>query len=283
MYVEKSYTVPCFKVLPLVYSDAISYYEQVCELREKVNEVIEQLNEFNSEVLASANSYTDYQIEEAKKLLRSEFAISLKEVTDKWGSEIDDFEKKVDSEITAFAKQVVLLNNSVSALYDSFDAYKNSMDSNFEMLTTQLYEYIDEHITQIDRLYVINPTNNKYEGIQKTLDDMYNFLNIGALTASEYDSMMLSANEYDKFGITAFIYDTKARFTFIVNLYLRMFSPFTGMATSIDSIIYSLTDLHKTDTLTAMQYDTKAIQADTYDSDAITAYNYDWNGLSILA
>lgn len=34
----------CQKVLPLVYDDSLSYYEVLCKLREKINEIIEVSN-----------------------------------------------------------------------------------------------------------------------------------------------------------------------------------------------------------------------------------------------
>lgn len=35
----------CFKVLPLVYDDSLSYYEVLCKVVEKLNEMVENLNE----------------------------------------------------------------------------------------------------------------------------------------------------------------------------------------------------------------------------------------------
>lgn len=32
--------VKCYKVLPVVYDDSLSYYEQLCKIREKLNELI---------------------------------------------------------------------------------------------------------------------------------------------------------------------------------------------------------------------------------------------------
>lgn len=34
----------CFKVLPLVYDDSLSYYEVLCKVSAKMNEVIEEIN-----------------------------------------------------------------------------------------------------------------------------------------------------------------------------------------------------------------------------------------------
>ena len=35
----------CFKVLPLVYDESLSYYEQLCKMRLKLNEMITEMNE----------------------------------------------------------------------------------------------------------------------------------------------------------------------------------------------------------------------------------------------
>lgn len=34
----------CFKVMPLVYDESLSYYEVLCKLTEKLNDVINQLS-----------------------------------------------------------------------------------------------------------------------------------------------------------------------------------------------------------------------------------------------
>lgn len=36
----------CFKVLPLVYDDSLSYYEVLCKVKDKLNEVVDSMNEF---------------------------------------------------------------------------------------------------------------------------------------------------------------------------------------------------------------------------------------------
>ena len=49
-------------ILPLVYSEALSYMEALAQYREKLNGVIEALNSFSSEVLSEANAYTDNKV-----------------------------------------------------------------------------------------------------------------------------------------------------------------------------------------------------------------------------
>ena len=41
---DKINNVCCIKILPLVYDDSLSYYEQLCKLTSKMNEIIEFVN-----------------------------------------------------------------------------------------------------------------------------------------------------------------------------------------------------------------------------------------------
>ena len=54
----------CFKVLPLVFDEALSYYEVLCKLRNSLNEVIEQANALVNEL-----GLTDAEIDELKTLV----------------------------------------------------------------------------------------------------------------------------------------------------------------------------------------------------------------------
>lgn len=54
----------CFKVLPLVFDEALSYYEVLCKLRNSLNEVIEQANALVNEL-----GLTDTEIDELKTLV----------------------------------------------------------------------------------------------------------------------------------------------------------------------------------------------------------------------
>lgn len=43
------FNVYCNKVLPAVYDDNLTYYEQLCSVKEKLNEVITELNKFGDD------------------------------------------------------------------------------------------------------------------------------------------------------------------------------------------------------------------------------------------
>lgn len=41
----------CSKIIPLTYDNSLSYYEQLCKLTHKMNEIVELLNEKNFEFI----------------------------------------------------------------------------------------------------------------------------------------------------------------------------------------------------------------------------------------
>lgn len=40
----------CFKVLPLVYDDSLSYYEVLCKVRDKLNEMLKSMSELDDTI-----------------------------------------------------------------------------------------------------------------------------------------------------------------------------------------------------------------------------------------
>lgn len=174
------------------------------------------------------------------------------------------------------------LKTDIAEVYIEFGKYKESIDDIIQIEVNKLIQYIDEKVTKLDRLDVVNPITGVYENIQNVLDDIVDALLSGfGLTAKEYDDLELTALQYDKLGITAIQYSVRGYLLFYRELITRMRSPFTGAMDSYENIIYSLADLHK-NCLTANEYDEKELTAQVYDDKLITAYTYDWNSKAVV-
>lgn len=274
----------CQKVLPLVYDNSLSYYEAICKMTNKVNELIQYMEDFETDVLVKANDYTDNEIAKAKVEIGvefEEFKNSVGITLESFQSQIDEFGIKYEGEIQDLYRKYVELNNSISTLYTYFDTYRESIDDRFSDMYVDLLRYIEETVSRVDRLYVINPVNGKYESIQVVLNDMYRALNWGSLTAEEYDRMGLTASTYDGKRISAREYDSAGKFALFNELYNRMISPFTGVMTYFGDVINDLANLHK-NALTANEYDVKEFSAEVYDGLGASAYSYDWNGRTVI-
>lgn len=258
---------PFYPILPTVYSDALSYYEEICQLNSRINDIIKEMDDYGENVLQEANAYTNSQV--------SQLRISLTNL-------INSFGTKYEGEIQDLNEKYVELNLSIVKMYDMWTDYNGLMDSKFYLLSQDLKRFITESVSNVTRLYVINPTNGKYQPIQQVLNDMYNALNWGAITVAEYDNINLSAKDYDNQNITAYNYDHYAKLHLFDLIFLRMRSPFTGQLDSYKNIIVTLSNLHKTDSLTAVEYDFLSLTADGYGTKNITAYQYDWQGKTLL-
>lgn len=61
--IEKLIRPYCYKIIPLIYDDSLSYYEVLCKLRAKLNEVIEQLN-LNYDIAEEVNRILNEWLED---------------------------------------------------------------------------------------------------------------------------------------------------------------------------------------------------------------------------
>lgn len=159
-----------------------------------------------------------------------------------------------------------------------FAEYKDSLNDIFDMKINEMIQYINEVVTKLERLNVVNPFDGTYVDIQIVLDQICHYLVYGfGLTAQEYDDMKLKASEYDNLMLSASAYSMKGFFMFFEHFYLRMRSPFTGLMDTYANIINNMIALHKK-ALTADIYDSLQYTAEGYGLLGIDAYHYDWNG-----
>lgn len=203
---------------------------------------------------------------------------------------IDD----IEGNITELMTDVEMLRNHVESefvtirleiatIYEVFAEYKNSIDEIIAVKIQEMLKYIEEHVQQLERLYVINPMTGEYVNIQSVLDMFAEYIALGyGLTAKEYDDLQLTAIAYDNLRITALAYSMRAYLIFFKRIEMTMLSPFTGQADSYDNIIHQLANLHK-DSLTAEAYDNLTLLAELYEMLGIDAYHFDWNGKVIAA
>lgn len=116
---------------------------------------------------------------------------------------------------TAFAN----LKNEIENQLDDFELRINEVkvysDAQNDILKAILEQQIRQLNTRFDNipatLIVYNPTNGEQDTLQKTLNDIYSGARIGALTASEYDTLQLTASTYDNYQLTASQYDMNGK------------------------------------------------------------------------
>lgn len=265
-----------------MYKKLVAEYDTIKGEIDEVTKKIEEFTQYVDEII-------DERINLKLKALTSRVAmleIAMKQVDE----ELDNVNLRVDEIVKDIINlgiridQVrVELKTDIAEVYIELGKYKESIDDIIQIEINKLIAYIDEHVTKLDRLDVVNPITGEYENIQNVLDDIVDaLLTSFGVTAKEYDDLELTALQYDKLVITASQYSVNGYLLFYRELIVRMRSPFTGAIDSYENIIYSLADLHK-NCFTANEYDEKVLTAQVYDDKLITAYTYDWNSKTVVA
>jgi len=268
--------------------ELIRMYKELLDTYTSLKETIDGLYEYVENVKSEIDLYVKEATEKALQQIKSEVTSIIIQLNNQL-SKILALEKQVNinvQDIATLYAEIDKTNNDINTkiakVYNDFAEYKDSIDGIIDNKLEYLEEYINEHVTKIDRLYVINPITGLYEDTQTVLNQLaeYTFEGFG-LTAQEYDDLNLRVNEYDSQMITALNYSTRGYFVFFKLIQLRMRNPFNGLITSYEDVIYVLAELHK-NALTVDEYDNMQLEAKAYDNKNITAYNYDWNGKAAI-
>ena len=186
--------------------DALTNYEIMCKIVEKLNEVIAITNEqtetfkYLSEEFIKLKNYVDEyltgldEINEKINVINNtldDIALTLSKHTD----DIRQLNSKIDSEI----------NRVIAILNDDFNILKQYVDYNDNLLN----EKIDN--IQIGLINVYDPTTGTIEPLQTTINNLYALTNKDGLSATEFDALDLTATEFDAYQITAYQFDSSGK------------------------------------------------------------------------
>lgn len=201
--------------------------------------------------------------------------------------QLQDALREIQQDLGIMQNQILALREDLTRVIIDYHAYDDATrEYLIEYIEARLNEFIQE-IPDLTTVNVYNPVKGYITSIQEAINDLYNQSRAEALTALEYDSLGLTAAEYDALQLTAWEYDNWGK-TLIQNSgYYRnswhyMTSPFTGEYVRLEVVINELASLHKSDALTASEYDALDITASYYDGLDLTAYQYDWNGKTLV-
>ena len=267
------------KVLPTTYENTLSYYETLNKLIDKVYELQKAIEEggFEESILERANQYTDARVNEVTSEMRDAVNDLNHEVTNFEDRISLSFEELKDATNLALAR----LNVQITELYTVIMNYGETIDTRFVQMYNDLIRYIDDEIDARDTVYVIDPVTRQRVNIQTALWNMYNsYMREFAVTAQEYDDLMLTASEYDNKRLTAYDYDNNFKEK-MAEYFNRVMNPFTGMPATLTEIVMHLVDLHR-DSLSCTEYDALQLDATAYDGLGLTAYTFDFESRSVL-
>lgn len=166
-------------VLPASFSDALSYYEQICKLVVAYNSLVDFVNTSLDGFVDTSREYTDQKIAEA----RVEFDQKAAELQEAY----DQFTEQTDSNLQA-------LTIAFNQLRTDMDAEIIGVNARTDAAIQQNNEYIFEKIGQelIDAKVV-----NYFTGQLVTLQQMFDYLAQFHLTnAIDYETLAGRNNTY---------------------------------------------------------------------------------------
>lgn len=259
----------CQHVIPLTYDNSLSYYEVLCKVVNKLNEVISELenqeNEYYSYVdqkVDALKNYVDGQdtmlhnyIDEQVKLYYNDMIGAFQAYRDQLNKEMIDFQNKM-----FYQDQLNL----------------SKMQLQYENFAEQIMKIINDHSYEC-----FDPLTAKIEPTCKVINDIYDHIRYEAITAMEFDLLSQTAQEFDNVGITALDFDLSSK-TILrkkpCNCYA--YDPINGMINKIDIIIQDLISYFDHG-LTASEYDAKELTVTRFDTTDLTAQKYDLEGSTI--
>lgn len=253
----------CIKVLPTVYSNSLSYYEELCQFRAKLNEVIEVFNEYESIILELQKALGDITnmqndiasiksklvtLDNTVATLQNEY-LALKQVDANQQAEIDELKKKLNNVIISYNSIIDYVDNAVkrvsvenSTAWIRLENYINTQDRILQLQIDELREAVEG---MSDRVY--NPVRGVRENLDDNNWDIYQDLRYDGFTNAELSEFGVS-NEH----VASLVHNNR---DYALNAKRRfkrhyLFSPVTGKEVShanaisqaIVSVIGSITN-----------------------------------------
>lgn len=217
------------KVLPLVYDECLSYYEQLKYVIDNLNKLIDYVDTLENKNIEESKKYTDNKITELIHYTDGKLTTIEKSVVDlekSFNEEIEKLQNKTEQEIAEMKKEFISFKNDVEKLeneisykliqiYGDFNELKKENVKQFETLKNEMISFINETLAFAsgDYILVINPVSKKITTLNQCLVDFYNyFYTIGNITKKKYDKAKLTLAYYDSLKIKFIDYNIKGYF-----------------------------------------------------------------------
>lgn len=289
----------CHKILPTVYDNSLSYYEQICKLTKCCQEIIDELTDWSDTIAELQKAIVDIDamkgdisaikldlngvhtslsnIEESVRRV-NEYAHTLEGKINDNAEAISDlvkmianFNANVDEKLNALEKKLTAMIKSITLNYDE---EIQLLKLKINQIKINLQSQIDEVNRRVDEIdtSVVNPWRAQLGRIsnQREANYEYNDLADCVPTAEEYVKLGLTAQNYSDIGITAMDYVRRGKEKL---RYYWVYSAPYGFRQEISNVLTSIVNFI-CNTLSADEYTALDMTADDYTALDITAQDY---------
>lgn len=268
-------------MLPAVYDDSLSYYESICKLVHKINELIEWTDQFDVDTIT----------QEVLDTVRTE----LKDTIDELYTYIDNGDTTLNEKITQVDNRIDTkykeLDNKYTRITSDLSKELSDLTDTVYNLNTEVYAYISLEIERLkdfiskyacNNIKCYNPVNGKNESICNVLNSLYDALRYCGITANEFDDLGLTCNQFEHYNLSASEFDLYAGLKLYKSSLFYMFDPISGEYTFYQSVIETLWNFHRDNPITASAFDALQLTAQAFASKSLTAYNFDNSAGTLL-
>ena len=182
MAFDKEHVCHSIKVIPLVYDEALSYYEQVCKLYDAYNNFVDKVNEAISNFNDESKAYTDKKVAEAFADIQAQ--------SDALRKDYEKFVTLVNSNINLFQSQ---LDTTSAKLEAEIIGVNARTDVAIEQSEERILEYIGNQA--LNSIKVLDPFSGNYVTIQYMIEYLSGLHMTGAAT---YDEIFGANISYDE-------------------------------------------------------------------------------------
>lgn len=194
MAFDKEHMCRSIKVLPLVYDEALSYYEQVCKLYDAYNDFVDKVNEAISDFNDESKAYTDNKVAEAFADIQAQ--------SDALRRDYEQFVTLVNSNINLFQSQ---LDTTSAKLEAEIIGVNARTDVAIEQSEERILAYIGTQA--LNNIKVLDPFSGNYVTIQYMIEYLSGLHMTGAATYDEifganisYDEMVAKDKTYTEWA-----------------------------------------------------------------------------------
>ena len=235
----------CIKVLPTVYSNSLSYYEELCQFRYKLNEVIDAFNEYEEIILQLQNLTVEIDgmladinsiktklvsIDNTLEGLQNQY-VALQQVDANLQSEIDALKVELNKAIVNYNTIIDYVDKAVAGVeVENSTAWirlENYINTQNRMLQLQIDE-LEKQILPISQ-NVYNPVRGVRESFDDNNWDIYQDLRCGGFTNAELSEFGVNNNT-----VANLVHDNRDYALHAKERFKRhyLFSPVTGKEVS---------------------------------------------------
>ena len=307
----------CYKVLPLVYDEALSYYEQLCKITKSLNDSIKSINDLNDAVTDLDSNVT--QLTERVNNMTTEIVtfedginakmVQINRLLDEYDTKFSEYDSRFNDLETRLTTEI---NNNVKALKDYIDATLAGIEANIKTIIEQEIKYFYDNIDKITQdikdefeltikylidsipdlttIEVINPVTGRLSKVQIALDDLFMNTRCKALTIDEFNHLHLSVNDCNSLmyrsastGWSIITWLTEAKELFDKSLKHRMANAFTGAWQDFKKSIEENTDMLRVcGCLTASEFSALNLTVDEFNEVGATCEELAWKSNRIF-